>query len=76
MSFRACIVKSNCSAWVCIAQTMSILSAAILLRVSKHCIDPGGSLENTLLDKINFYMCPEFLSCSKFGSPGQVIVVA
>lgn len=69
MSLRACIVKSNCSVWVRIVQTMSVLLGAILLRVSKYSIDPRGSLENTILDKLNFYMCPEFLSYSKFGLP-------
>lgn len=56
MSYRACIVESNCSVWVCIVQTMPVLLGAILLRVSKHCINLRGSLENTLLDELHFYM--------------------
>lgn len=56
MSYRACIVESNCSVWVCIVQTMPVLLGAILLRVSKRCINLRGSLENTLLDELHFYM--------------------
>lgn len=53
-SLSACIVKNNYSVYICIVQTMPVLLGAILFRASRHCFDPRGSLENTLVDKTAF----------------------